>query len=335
MADRTRWVAGLGRPATQPPSGEPFDVVIVGGGAAGLSAALVLGRARRRVAVIDGGAPRNAPAAHMQGFLSRDGMPPVELLTVGREEVRRYGVEIIRDQAVQVEDGFRVHLESGDVLEARRLLIATGVRDELPEIPGAAERWGRDFLHCPYCHGWEVRDQPIAVLATQNGSVLHAHLLWQWSDDVVFFTHSQTVSATDRAQLEARDIKVIDGLVVRFVIEDDHLVATQLDDGTVVPRTAIFIRPANLPRNDGLLEQLRCEIDEWGFPAVDATGQTSTRGVWAAGNIVDPRMQVIAAAGAANTAAIAINTDLVIDDIARSDSTDETKQKGHQDEQDQ
>jgi thioredoxin reductase len=302
--------------ATQPPVDKPFDVVIIGGGAAGLSAGLVLGRARRRVAVVDAGAPRNAPAAHMQGFLSRDGMPPDELIAAGREEVERYGVEIIRDHVVQAEDGFRVQLESGHVLEARRLLIATGVRDALPEIPGAAERWGRDFLHCPYCHGWEVRDQPLAVLATESGSGLHAHLLRQWSEDVMFFMHGQTVSATDRAQLEARDIKLIDGLVSRFVIEDDHLVAVELDDGTVVPRAAIFIRPASFPHGDGLLEQLRCEVDAHGFPAVDATGQTSTRGVWAAGNIVDPRLQVIAAAGAANTAAIAINTDLVMEDIA-------------------
>ena len=139
---------------------QPYDVVIVGGGAAGLSAALVLGRARRRVAVIDAGAPRNAPAAHMQGFLSRDGMPPAELLAAGRAEVTGYGVEIIEDMVVGIEPGFTVRLANGDTLTARRVLVTTGVSDELPDIPGVQERWGRDLLHCPYCHGWEVRDQP-------------------------------------------------------------------------------------------------------------------------------------------------------------------------------
>ena len=145
---------------------QDFEVVIVGGGAAGLSAALVLGRARRRVAVIDAGQPRNAPAAHMQGFLSRDGMPPSELLAAGRAEVTGYGVEIIDDRVLDIEPGFTVTLAGGRTLTARRILIATGVSDELPDIDGVRERWGKDLLHCPYCHGWEVRDQPLGVLGT-------------------------------------------------------------------------------------------------------------------------------------------------------------------------
>jgi thioredoxin reductase len=309
MADRSTWVAGHGRPATHD------VVVVIGGGAAGLSAALVLGRARRRVAVVDAGQPRNAPAAHMQGFLSRDGMPPRELLTVGRAEVLSYGVEIIDDQAVEIEAGFSVRLRRADVLTARRILIATGVDDELPDIPGARERWGRDFLHCPYCHGWEVRAQPISVLATQNGSVEHAQLVRQWSDDVVFFSHTQTLSATERRQLDARGIRIIDGIVTRLLIEDDRLTRVELDDGRAIARTAVFIRPANLPHADELLDQLDVEADEAGFVAVDATGRTSTPGVWTAGNVVDPRAQVIAAAGSGNAATIAINADLVEEDI--------------------
>jgi len=171
-----------------------YDVVVVGGGAAGLSAALVLGRARRRVAVVDTGAPRNAPAAHMQGFLSRDGMPPADLLEVGRAEVLAYGVELVDDEVVAVSGSFRLQLAAGRSLTSRRLVLATGASDVLPEIAGARERWGRDFLHCPYCHGWEVRDQPIGVLGTAPGSVEHAHLLRQWSDDIVFFAHIYPIS---------------------------------------------------------------------------------------------------------------------------------------------
>ena len=299
-------------------SNEMYDVVIVGGGAAGLSAALVLGRARRRVAVIDGGSPRNAPAAHMQGFLSRDGMPPAELLAAGRAEVTGYGVEIVNDQVHTIEPGFAVRLAGGRVLMARRILVATGVGDELPDIPGVRERWGKDLLHCPYCHGWEVRDEPLGVLGTHPMSVLHAQLVRQWSADVTYFVHTNDLNAAEQAQLDARGIRIVRGEVARLVIDDDHLTGVELIDGRVIPRAAVFIRPGNLPHPDGLLAGLGCELDTAGFVTVDATWQTSTQGVWAAGNVADPRAQVITSAGAGSAAAIAINADLVQDDVARA-----------------
>ncbi len=295
-----------------------YDVVVVGGGAAGLSAALVLGRARRRVAVVDAGAPRNAPAAHMQGFLSRDGMPPADLLAAGRAEVTGYGVELIDDQVVGIEPGFFVRLAGGRVLLARRILVTTGVRDELPNIPGVRQRWGRDLLHCPYCHGWEVKDQPVGVLGTQPGSVQHALLVRQWSDDVVFFAHTHDLTSTERVQLQARGIQIVRGAVVRLVVEADRLTGVELVDGRVIARSAVFIRPGNVPHADGLLTGLGCDVDETGFATVDGTGRTSAFGVWAAGNVVDPRAQVIASAGAGNAAAIAINADLVQEDVERA-----------------
>ncbi len=298
-----------------------FDVVIVGGGAAGLSAALVLGRARRRVVVIDVGSPRNAPAAHMQGFLSRDGMPPLDFLAAGRTEVRGYGVEVRTDRVVGIDPGFVVRLAGGDVLTARRVLIASGVADELPNIPGVRDRWGRDLLHCPYCHGWEVRDQPLGVLGTQAGAVQHALLIRQWSDDVVFFAHDYDLSETDENQLAAREVPVVRGRVNRIVVEGDRLTGVELTDGRVISRAAVFIRPGNLPRPDGLLAGLGCDVGPDGFALVDTTGRTSASGVWAVGNAIDPRAQVITAAGAASAAAIAINGDLVAEDVAQA--TDE------------
>jgi thioredoxin reductase len=295
-----------------------YDVIVVGGGAAGLSAALVLGRARRKVAVVDAGTPRNAPAAHMQGFLSRDGMPPAEFSAAGRAEVIGYGVDLLEDQVVGIEPGFVVRLAGGQALTARRILVATGVGDELPDIPGVRERWGRDLLHCPYCHGWEVRDQPLGVLGTQPGSAHHAQLVRQWSDDVVFFVNTYDLSSAERFQLEARGIRVVEGEVARLVVDDDELTGVELTDGRVIERTAVFIRPGNPPRADGLLSGLSCEVDEAGFVTVDATGRASTPGVWAAGNAVDPRAQVITAAGAGSAAAIAINADLVQDDVDRA-----------------
>jgi len=292
-----------------------YDVVVVGGGAAGLSAALVLGRARRRVAVVDAGTPRNAPASHMHGFLSRDGMPPAELLVAGRAEAAAYGVEFISGHVVSIEPGFAVSLENGETLAARRLLIATGATDELPPIPGLQDRWGRDFLHCPYCHGWEVRDRPLGVLGTGPGSVEHTQLIRQWSDDLIFFAHTYELTDTEREQLQARGIRIVDGEVRGIVVEEDRLRGVVLGDGRTVERAALFIRPVIRARPDGLLERLGCEVDDLGFARVDSEGRTSLAGVWAAGNAANPRAQVITAAGDGSAAAISINAELVREDI--------------------
>ena len=307
-----------------------LDVVIIGGGAAGLSAALVLGRARRRVAVVDAGSPRNAPAAHMQGYLSRDGMPPTELIAVGREEVARYGVHLIDDQVVSVDRSvvgvpdsvieyqFSVHLAAGTTLTARHVLVTTGLIDEIPDLPGFRERWGRDLLHCPYCHGWEVRGQSLGVLGTNPAAGQHAQLIRQWSDDVTFFVHTYDLSAAERAAMEARGIRTVTGEVERLVIEGDRLIGVKLVGGLVVPLDAVFVRPGMQPRPDGLLQRLGCEFSETGFVKVDPTGKTSSNGVWAAGNASDPRAQVITAAGQGSAVAIAINGELTQQDIDRA-----------------
>jgi thioredoxin reductase len=294
---------------------ETYDVVAIGGGASGLSAALVLGRARRHILVVDAGTPRNAPAAHMHGFLSRDGMPPADLLAAARSELRDYGVEVIEDRVVEATAGFTLRLAGGGTLSARRLLLATGAVDELPDIPGARERWGRDFLHCPYCHGWEVRDQPLGVLANGPWSADYAQLLRQWSDDVAFFAHAHPLGRDERAALEARGIRIVEGHVVRLSVIDDRLHAVVLADGTAIPRAAVFIRPALRAHSDRLAEALGCEVDEAGLLKVDATGRTNVPGVWAAGNASNPRAQVITAAGEGSAAAIAINSDLVEEDV--------------------
>jgi len=251
----------------------------------------------------------------MHGFLSRDGMPPADLLAAGRAESRSYGVDFVEEQVVAIEPSFTLRLAGGRTLKARGLLLATGAVDELPDIPGARERWGRDFLHCPYCHGWEVRDQPIGVLGTDPGSVEHAHLLRQWSDDIVFFAHSHPVAADERTALRARGIDVVEGPVARFLVVDDRLHGVQLEDGRVVPRAAVFMRPTLHGDRDGLIESLGCEVDPGGFVRVDATGQTSVPRVWVAGNAANPRAQVITAAGEGSSAAIAINAHLVEEDI--------------------
>lgn len=301
-----------------------FDVVVVGGGAAGLSAALVLTRARRRVAVVDAGKPRNAPAAHMHGFLGSDGLPPAQLLAAGRDEVVGYDGRLIPGTASSITPrptrtapglGFEVALEDGRALRTRRVLVTTGLRDEVPDIPGVRERWGRDLLHCPYCHGYEVRDQPLGVLGGNPEAVLHAQLIGQWSHDVVLFTNGAALTDDEREQLVARAIGVVDAPVARLVVNNDRLTGVELDSGHFVPRAAVFVRPRFVP-NDGLLADLGCARHDNGWVRADATGRTSVPGVWAAGNAVNPRAQVITAAGEGSAAAIDMNNDLVIEDVS-------------------
>ncbi|MFF8717618.1 NAD(P)/FAD-dependent oxidoreductase [Streptomyces sp. NPDC015184] len=296
---------------------EVYDVVVVGAGAAGLSAALLLGRARRKVVVIDAGEPRNAPAAHMHGFLSRDGLPPAALLDLGRAEAARYGVQLLQGRVEQIDHGYYVRMAGGVVLKARRVLVATGLRDELPDIPGVRDRWGKDLLHCPYCHAYEVRDQPLAVLGTHPGAVHQALLLRQWSDDIVFLTHTLELSEQEREQLEARGLHVIEGEIKQLVVDDDRLRGIELVDGRVVPRTAAFLFPRFVPY-DELLTGLGCDKDDAGWVVTDRTGRTSVAGVWAVGNVADLRAQVIAAAGMGSTAGFAINTDLLDEDVDRA-----------------
>ncbi|WP_405538932.1 NAD(P)/FAD-dependent oxidoreductase [Streptomyces sp. NBC_00075] len=306
---------------TQQHESESYEVVVIGGGAAGLSAALVLGRARVRTLVIDAGEPRNAPAAHTQGYLTRDGMAPAEFLAVGRAEVAGYGVELVEDRVVGVVRGedFTVTLASGDrTVRARRLVVATGLRDELPAVPGVAEQFGRDVLHCPFCHGWEVRDRAFGVLASTPASVHQAVLVARWSEDVTLFLHTvreEELTEEDRRRLGGAGVKVVPGEVESLTTEADRLSGVRLTNGTTYARETVFVAPRPVPRN-ALFESLGTELTETPFgtyPKVDATGLTTVPGVWAAGNAIGFGEQVIHAASGGYRAATAIVADLVFE----------------------
>ncbi|MGD8166201.1 NAD(P)/FAD-dependent oxidoreductase [Herbiconiux sp. P16] len=305
---------------------EPWDVIVIGGGAAGLNAALVLARARRRVVVVDAGEPRNRFAPHMHGFLSRDGMSPLELLEIGRGEVRGYGGEVVSGRAVRAagEAGsFTVELDDGRMLASRRLVIATGLRDELPGIPGLAGQWGRGAVACPYCDGWEARDSRIGVLATSAMSVHQAGLLRQWSADVTFIGPlTGELEPETRAGLEVRGVR-IDARAATAVLEDGDgtLTGVTLDDGSTLPLDRIFVGP-RLVANDELLQQLgaaRAEAMQGGeWVASDAFGATSVPGVWVAGNSAVSHALVVMAAASGASVATQINADLVADDTRRA-----------------
>ncbi|TDC81249.1 NAD(P)/FAD-dependent oxidoreductase [Actinomadura sp. 7K507] len=294
------------------------DVLIIGGGPAGLSAALVLSRARRSVTVVDAGEPRNATAEHMHGFFTRDGMPPGLLLETGRTEVRGYGGEIVDGRVEHAAPadggGFVVTLADGTRLKGRQLLVTTGVTDVLPDVPGLQERWGREVQMCPYCHGWEVRDKRIVVLANSPQSLHQATLLTQWSPDVTLIIQ-KAPEGEDATRLDARGIRVVEGEARRVVVENDRLTGIELPDGSVLGCDAVFVAP-DFVAKDGPLTDLGCETGEDGFVAVDATGRTSVPGVWAAGNVTNPMGQVIIVASAGAMSAAMINADLIEAEIA-------------------
>lgn len=306
-----------------------YDVVVVGGGVAGLSGALMLGRSRRSVLVIDAGEPRNAPAAGVHGFLTRDGMKPDELLETGRAEVRDYGGELLDGRvtsAKPVDGGFTVALEDGRQIGARRLLVTTGLIDELPDVPGVRERWGRDVLHCPYCHGWEVRDQPVGILASGPMAVHQALLFRQLSDDVILFQHTLPTPSEEQAeQLVARGITVMEGEVASLEVHEDRLTGVRLQNDEFVPRQAVVVAPRFVARAEVLsalgLETAQREISGHvlgSYVSADATGATTVPGVWVAGNVADPFGQVVAAANQGAQAGAHINADLISEDAARA-----------------
>jgi thioredoxin reductase len=300
------------------------DVLIVGAGSAGLSAALMLARSRRRVIVLDGGAPRNAVAAHMHGVLGRDGWSPLELVATGRREVEDYGAAIEQRAAVAAERtavGFVVTLDDGTTRTARRLLVAGGLRDELPDVPGLAGQWGRGVAHCPYCDGWEVRDKRLGVLATAATSAHFAQLVRQLSERLTYFVEGTELPPESREALLARGISVEERRIAFVTSSRDRLTGVRLQDGAELPLDAVFVRSATHPA-DGLLRQLGAATavapDGTSWVSVDATGRTSVAGLWAAGNVVDPSATVPLASAAGTRAGMAVNADLVEDEVRLS-----------------
>ncbi|MCW4384205.1 NAD(P)/FAD-dependent oxidoreductase [Salinibacterium sp. SYSU T00001] len=298
-------------------STDVWDAVIIGGGPAGLSAALMLGRARRRVLVVDAGEPRNRFTSHVHGVLGSEGTPPIEFLARGREEVRSYGVEIRRGQVTAVTEGSErmlVATASGESFAARRVIATSGSRDGLPDIPGAGDRWGKDVLHCPYCHGWEVRGGRLGVLATSSASIHQAHLVRQWSEHVTFFSaEAGEVPEDVAARLGARGVVIDPRPVTRLATDAEGLSGAEVEGGDVVPLDALFVTPI-LKSNEEFLEPLELEREGsvgGDFVRVDKTGRTSNPRVWAVGNVARPieTVPMVVAAGA--SAGAAVNQDLI------------------------
>lgn len=305
---------------------ELFDAAIIGGGPAGLSAGVALARALRTVVVIDAGGQRNLRAEGVHGFLTREGMNPKELIAAGRDELKRYGGTDITGfvQSARRKGGnFVLTLDDGSTFTARRLLIASGTGDELPDLPGAAERWGRDVMYCPYCHGWEIRDRKVGILASDDHAVLQALTFRQWTPQVTLLLNDAfTPTPGQKEQLDARSIKVVSGRTKELVIQDDKLTGVTLTDGSAVSLEVLAVSPATISKAN-MLQALGLEpgdLDEGpgSHLPTDETGLTSCPGVWAAGNATDVSAQVMTAAAAGLKAAAAINADLVLEDTRQA-----------------
>jgi thioredoxin reductase len=295
-----------------------YDAVIVGGGPAGLAGAVVLGRAQRSVIVVDSGEPRNACAAEVHNFLTREGITPNDFLAAGRADAEGYGVEF-RTGTVRGITGaapaFRIELAGGDTVEARRILVATGLSDVLPDIPGLAEHWGKTVHHCAHCHGHEARGSAIGILGDELAPVMNALLWRQWSEDIVLFLNDAAVlDPAQRQQLDTRGVRVVAGRVESFTGE-----GVRLADGTVVPRDCLAVHTRVEVRADFLgplglkSADLPMGLGTY-LPVEDPTGRTSVPGVWVAGNASDVRAQLTSSAAAGVTAGEAITMDLIMAD---------------------
>ena len=299
---------------------EAYDVAIVGGSWAGLAAAMQLGRARRRVVVVDAGKPRNRFARSSHGFLGQDGRPPSEILDAFRSQVLAYPTVQLhmgeaKDARPSGDGAFLLDLSSGDSLRAARLILATGVVDELPRIPGLAERWGTTVLHCPYCHGYEVADQRLGVLAT-NGTTMHlALLLPDWSTDVTLFTNGTFAPDSEQqAALAARGVRVETRTIDSLMGDAPRLVGLRLEDGDLVALDALFTASRTRMASP-FAERLGCMFDEGRFGPIvrtDARKETSVPGVFCAGDAArEPHSATWAAADGA-TAGISAHQSLAL-----------------------
>ncbi|WP_219717587.1 NAD(P)/FAD-dependent oxidoreductase [Zhihengliuella halotolerans] len=302
-----------------------YDVAIVGGSVAGLAAATALGRSLRRVVVLDAGQPRNAPSPAAHNVFANDGASPAELLDRARRDAEKYGVELRSTEVRSLEnctdapgEFFGVHLDSGERLTARRVLLATGLVDGLPAIDGLAEHWGTAVLHCPYCHGWEVRGQRIGVIGSSAMATHQALLFSQLSRHVALISHDAEVTTEQRGQLAAAGVEVVDARIERAVSTDGRLTGVILDSGVDLSLDALAVQSRMIARSE-LYTGLGGEVSEnpmGEFIETDLRGATAIAGVWAAGNSADVGASVSHAAAAGVTAGAQLNMDLINADVA-------------------
>ncbi len=300
------------------------DVMIVGGSYAGLSAAMALGRALRSVLIIDSGKPCNRQAPHSHNFITQDGEAPAAIAAKAREQVLSYPTVRMVDGraagACRLEDGFAVTMESGDRYVGKKLLFTTGVTDLMPDLPGFAECWGISVAHCPYCHGYEVRDTAIGVVGNGDMGFEFAKLLSNWTGQLTLFTNGpSTLTAEQRAALEGHDISIVEPGLLRLEHEQGELRNLLLDDGSIHPLATVFARTPFV-QHCAIPEELGCAMDEAGYIMVDEFKRTTISGVYAAGDNTTMFRSVAGAVAAGGLAGALINKEIIEESFHRAAS---------------
>lgn len=292
------------------------DCAIIGGGPAGLNAALVLGRAKRSVLVFDDNRPRNAVTQESHGFVTRDGVEPREFRTLAHQDISKYPSVAIRDVRItdmrRHESGFELATDDGTVVQARTIILATGLRETLPAIPGLHDYYGKSLFCCPYCDGWELREKPLVVIAEEGQPAFHlAKVVWNWSRDLLVCTNGQTtLSAEQKAILQRNGIQVVEDTITALVGKDGMLERVVFASHDESARQGGFVVP-QLSQASAFGALLGCDMNAPGGIVTDNLGRTTVPGVYAAGDAsMDAPAQLVIAAAAGSRAAAGVNTDL-------------------------
>lgn len=296
-----------------------YDVFIVGGGPGGMMSAMTLARGRRQIFLCDDERPRNAPAKRMQNFPSRDGTPPFEFLRLVRSDLEKYDtIHMAKDSVLEIKRtdfGFKALLKSGPEIHSRKIILATGVKDELPPIPGIADLWGKSVFHCPYCHGFEHKDEPVGLLVSDEKLYHAIPLILGISKDLILFTDGKYQFSSEQINMiKKNNIVYFEESIASLKRNGDQLTGVELQDGSVIPRKVLFLRPAMRPKSD-LGQKLGCQLNEFGLYEVDSTGRSTEKDVFVAGDLNDIRQSVLIASAFGATTAIAVNLELLTEDF--------------------
>ncbi|CAN5212268.1 FAD-dependent oxidoreductase [soil metagenome] len=298
---------------------DSFDVIIIGGSYSGLAAGMALGRAVRRVLIIDSGKPCNRQTPHSHNFITQDGKTPMEIVTLARQQVEKYEtVKFLSGLAIagtKTEGGFDIQIVTGDTFRARKIIFATGVRDIMQNIPGYSECWGISVLHCPYCHGYEIRNEPTGILGNGEYGFEFASLIFNWTNDLTLFTNGKsTFTSEQNAKLESHQIKIVEVEIERLEHENGHLQKIIFKDSTTTHIKALYTR-SPFEQHSTIPEALGCKLTDDGYIKVDGSQKTSVPGVFACGDNTTRMRTVANAIGMGTTTGMMVNKEIVLEEF--------------------